>query len=261
MQNLRSPRAKTKAGVALLLTFAAGMVDIVGYLAIYHIFVAHMTGTTVRFGNKLVTADWAEVVKAGAIIFSFVAGSVIGRVVIEAAARTRFRRIASFTLTAEALLIAFCIWMGVLVLDTAHSPARPTATVCALLGLLAAAMGLQTATLTKIGPLTIHTTFVTGMLNKFGESVAQWSFWVHDEWKKNVQLWDVLRGSRQNTAFREAIFMMAIWVCYVSGSVVGTSLNPQWNIRSLYLPIAVLAAAAIVDQFRPLAVEEEKEQQ
>jgi hypothetical protein len=28
-------------------------------------------------------------------------------------------------------------------------------------------MGTQTATLTRIGPLTIHTTFVTGMLNKF----------------------------------------------------------------------------------------------
>jgi hypothetical protein len=34
------------------------------------------------------------------------------------------------------------------------------------LATLAAAMGIQTATLTGIGPLTAHTTFVTGMINK-----------------------------------------------------------------------------------------------
>jgi hypothetical protein len=36
----------TKSAIALLLTFAAGCVDIVGYLAIYQIFTANMTGAT-----------------------------------------------------------------------------------------------------------------------------------------------------------------------------------------------------------------------
>ncbi len=39
-----------KCAVAIILTFAAGCVDIVGYLSAYHVFTAHMTGNpdTVR---------------------------------------------------------------------------------------------------------------------------------------------------------------------------------------------------------------------
>ena len=41
----------TKAVVALAVTFVAGFVDIVGYLGIYHILTAHVTGTTVHTGR------------------------------------------------------------------------------------------------------------------------------------------------------------------------------------------------------------------
>ena len=41
-------------------------------------------------------------------------------------------------------------------------------------------MGLQTATLTRIGPLTIHTTFVTGMLNKFAQLLAHGMYHAYD---------------------------------------------------------------------------------
>lgn len=41
--------------MAVLLTFVAGWVDIVGYLAVYHLFTANMTGTTVHLGHDLIT--------------------------------------------------------------------------------------------------------------------------------------------------------------------------------------------------------------
>ena len=41
-----NPRTRAKSLVALLLTFAAGIIDIVGYITVYHLFVAHMTGNT-----------------------------------------------------------------------------------------------------------------------------------------------------------------------------------------------------------------------
>jgi uncharacterized membrane protein YoaK (UPF0700 family) len=121
-------------------------------------------------------------------------------------------------------------------------------------------MGLQTATLTRIGPLTIHTTFVTGMLNKLGQDVSHWLFWVHDEWRHGTQISAVLRRSPQHKAFREANFMFAIWLCYVGGAVVGTWTQSRWHIRALYVPVLVLVIAALVDRFRPLSVEEEIEQ-
>jgi hypothetical protein len=48
---------RTKAVVALVLTFAAGYVDIVGLLTIYNLFTAHMTGTTVHLGEATGRAE------------------------------------------------------------------------------------------------------------------------------------------------------------------------------------------------------------
>src|SRR5579872_4015450 len=87
-----------KMVVALLLTFASGLVDIIGYLGVFHFFTAHLTGTTVHLGSSLVNADWTDVVSAAVIVATFVIGSLIGRAIIEAASRKRMRRVASITL-------------------------------------------------------------------------------------------------------------------------------------------------------------------
>ncbi|HUC28906.1 MAG TPA: YoaK family protein [Candidatus Acidoferrum sp.] len=256
----QSAHTRTKALVALLLTFAAGIVDIVGYISVYHIFVAHMTGATVHFGSRIMMSDWAEAARAGATIFSFVAGSVIGRSVIEAASRRRKRTAASMTLLLEAVLIVVVVWIGRRVIDPGDLVVTPLGPVCLLLGLLAAAMGLQTATLTRIGPLTIHTTFVTGMLNKAAQAASEWFFWIHDEWKKRPSLVRLIRNTKDNSALRNSLFMAAIWCSYVIGSAAGTWLDRRQELEPLYLPVAILLIAIAVDQIWPLSVEEEREQ-
>jgi len=249
----QSARSKAKSAVALMLTFSAGMVDIVGYIALYHWFVAHMTGDTVHLGNQLVTGRWSDVEKAATIIGSFILGSILGRAVIEAGARKGQRAIASVTLLAEAALIFTFICIRSFALS---SDAIPGPTLLVLLALLAAAMGLQTATLTKIGPLTIHTTFVTGMLNKFAEAMSEWFFWLYDQRGTG----DAWHRSSHHRAFRNARFMALIWFSYMSGSVFGTWAYSHWSVWVLYLPVALLIVSAGIDQRRPLAIEEEKEQ-
>jgi uncharacterized membrane protein YoaK (UPF0700 family) len=255
-----SPRLKAKSIIALWLTFAAGIVDIVGYLAVYHTFVAHMTGDTVHLGNKLAIADWNEAAKPAAVIVSFIIGSIIGRAVIEAGARKHRRTVASVTLLAEVVLIMVFTWLGEPIAHPSQSQLISLRAVCGLLALLAAAMGLQTATLTRIGPLTVHTTFVTGMLNKFAQAVSEWLFWVHDELRGKARLAAILRASRQHSAFQSAYFVFAIWISYMVGAVAGTWMNSHWSLRTMYIPAAILFLAVAVDQFRPLSIEEEQEQ-
>ena len=249
----QSRRSRVKSAVALMLTFSAGIVDIVGYIAVYHWFVAHMTGDTVHLGNQLATGKWSEAEKGATVIGSFILGSIVGRAVIEAGARKRQRAIASITLLAEAAFIFAFICIRSFVVDSHETP---PATLLVLLALLAAAMGLQTATLTKIGPLTIHTTFVTGMLNKFAEAISEWFFWLYDQ-RQSGKRW---RGSSQHPAFRNAGFMALIWVSYMFGSVTGTWTYSHWSVWVLYLPVMVLIVSAAIDHWRPLALEEEKEQ-
>ncbi|HVO63886.1 MAG TPA: YoaK family protein [Terriglobales bacterium] len=255
-----SPRRKAKSAVALWLTFAAGIIDIIGYITVYHTFMAHMTGNTVHLGNKLALGDWSESAKAGCTILSFILGSVVGRAVIEAGARAHRRTVASFTLFTEALLVLGFAWLGRSVLHPGQSQGSPLSCVCGLLALLAAAMGLQTATLTRIGPLTVHTTFVTGMLNKFAQAISEWLFWVHDRWREEGSLRSVWHASRQHAALRNANFVFSIWLMYMTGAVAGTWMNSRWSLRAMYIPVAILLLSIVVDQFRPLSVEEEQDQ-
>lgn len=232
------------------------MVDIVSYLAVYHLFVAHMTGDTVHLGHYLVLGNLAQASRAGTVIGSFVLGSIAGRSIIEVGLRRKMRSVATIALLIEAGLILAPVWGT----PGAASQAQSIGTVYWMLAVLAAAMGMQTATLTRIGPLTIHTTFVTGMLNKLSQEVSRWLFWVHDEFRRRASWSDLLHGSKQHNSARNAAFMLGIWCCYLLGSLLGTWMSLRWSARSLYIPVALLGMAAVIDQVWPLSLEEEKDQ-
>jgi len=225
----------------LLLTFAAGFVDIVGYLAIYQTFTAHMTGATVHVAQNLVAAHWMDAVKAGCVVSAFLLGSVIGRTIIEIGTRVRMRSIASATLLIEAaLIVAVARW--------------PILPVMALLAMLAAAMGLQTATLTRVGSLTVHTTFVTGMLNKLAQLLSHAAFTTYD----------ILCGrpaaAMRQQHLRQAKFILSIWFLYLAGAAAGTWAKSVWGVRGLLFPAGTIAIAIVVDQVTPLSIEEEHDQ-
>lgn len=233
-------RKRIKAVVALLLTFAAGCVDIVGYLTFAHIFTAHLTGNTVHLGEWLIEARGPDAGKAAAIIAVFVGGSIVGRTAIEVGSRFRLRSVAMVTLVLEAALIATVLTAG-------------RSQIFSLL-MLAAAMGMQTATLTRIGSLTVHTTFVTGMLNKLAQLLSHVVFLSYD----------ALRGSRTAVAarlhaLRDARFIFGVWSFYVGGAAAGTFMKFRFGMRSLFLPGALVFILAIVDLISPLAVEEERD--
>jgi uncharacterized membrane protein YoaK (UPF0700 family) len=245
-EDAASSPISTKAIVALLLTFAAGYVDVVGYLALYQVFTANMTGNTVHFAINLLHSNWQDATLAGAMIPIFVAGSIVGRAIIEVGARNRIRRIASLTLSIEALLIGFAS------LAPPHTSATDIEIGC--LAALAFAMGIQTAALTRIGPLTIHTTFVTGMLNKLAQLISHSMFLAYDRLRGGKRLVDA-----QKKTHRQAFFIFSIWLTYLVGAIVGTMTEANFGLRSLLMPILLLVIAVVVDQVSPLSIREEQD--
>ncbi len=246
-EDAASSRITVKAAVALLLTFVAGYVDVVGYLALYQVFTANMTGNTVHFASNLVHARWQDALLAGSMIPIFVVGSVVGRAIIEVGARNRIRRIASLTLSIEALLIGFAS------LAPPHTSVPDIEIGC--LAALAFAMGTQTATLTRIGPLTVHTTFVTGMLNKLAQLMSHSMFLTYDRLRGEKRVIDAQKKARQ-----QALFMFSIWMAYFVGAIAGTSSEANFGLRSLVIPVVLLMIAVAVDQLSPLSLREEREQ-
>lgn len=256
----KSPRTQAKSIVALVLTFVAGYVDIVGALTVYNVFTAHMTGTTVRLGQQLVQRNWNAVAVGVIVIAAFIVGSVVGRAIIEAGSRLKIRHIGSITLALETLLLAALIPVGTQSLYVTASHAPSVRILCILLGVLAFAMGLQTATLTRIGPLTVHTTFVTGMLNKLAQLISHYLFYTYDLLNKSSHLEKAHLLTLRNAVARQARFIFAIWVVYLAGAACGTWLGLRWQLQSFYLPCCLLIGSVIVEQIEPLSLEEEQDQ-
>jgi uncharacterized membrane protein YoaK (UPF0700 family) len=256
------PRSKpqsnpSKSTVALLLTFVAGSVDVIGFLTLHHVFTAHVSGTTTHLGIDLAGHEWSEAVIAASVVAAFLLGSIIGRIIIEIGAQVSFRRIASVTLTIEALLLAAFVaeMQPGLLANGSFSVQR----ICWLLDALACAMGLQTATLTRIGPLTIHTTFVTGMLNKLSQLISHLLFETYDLHRASpTQKAHYLALRKTSTA--QTTFIAGIWILYLSGALAGALLDKHFGPPALYMGVALLACAIAVDWIRPLSLEEERDQ-
>jgi uncharacterized membrane protein YoaK (UPF0700 family) len=251
--------ARGKIAVALCLTSVGGFVDAVGYIALFEVFTANMSGNSVHVGMYLGRQDWPNLLRPLCAIVSYVVGMTLTRITMQIAGRKGIRRIASFTLAVEALLLVFfaratpAMHLGQIV--DLQSPAYYT-----LVALLAFAMGIQTATLTHIGALTVYTTFVTGTLTKLTESFTRVLFWSYDKLHEVKRLSHVVRLAPQQKDVREGAMMGSTWGCYVVGAAIGTLLKQKWELRALYLPVAVLFVFIVVDQLHPIDVEEEKHQ-
>lgn len=247
-----------KIAVALSLTAVGGFVDAVGYIALFEVFTANMSGNSIHVGMYLSQHNWMELLRPYCAIVSYVVGMTLTRIAVEAAGRARLRRIASFTLAVEALLLALfahatpAMHLGQIV--NQQSPAYFT-----LVALLAFAMGVQTATLTHIGALTIYTTFVTGTLTKLTESFTRALFWAWDHLRQAGAA-NFVRHATAQQDVREGTMLASTWLCYVLGAALGAVLKAKWELRALYIPVLVLVVFVLIDLFRPIDVEEEKHQ-
>jgi uncharacterized membrane protein YoaK (UPF0700 family) len=247
-----------KLAMALSLTVVGGFVDAVGYIALFQVFTANMSGNSVHIGMYLGRADWPNLLRPLCAIASYIVGMSFTRIAVELAGRSGIRRIASVTLAIEALLLALfahanpAMHLGQLV--NLNSPSYFT-----MVALLAFAMGVQTATLMHVGALTIYTTFVTGTLTKLTESFTRALFWFYDEFRR-TNLSHAARNIIAQRDVREGSVLAGTWTCYVLGAASGTLLKERWELRALYIPVVALAAFIVIDQFRPIGVDEERHQ-
>jgi uncharacterized membrane protein YoaK (UPF0700 family) len=107
------------------------------------------------------------------------------------------------------------------------------------LAILAAGLGLQTATITKAGSLNMYTAFITGTLTKFAKSLVTWWF----------------KGGEKPR--QDAIVLFGSWLCYLFGAMLGIEAEWAQPVRALLWPIGVLILLVGFDLVRPLPVEED----
>jgi uncharacterized membrane protein YoaK (UPF0700 family) len=95
------------------------------------------------------------------------------------------------------------------------------------------AMGLQNATLTRAGGLSLRTTHVTGTISRLAESLAQL----------------VRTGSRQER--RRVLFLSGLLLAYLAGAICATMALAAFDQRALLIPAGALACWIALGQRQP----------
>lgn len=241
--------------VATLLTCIAGFVDAVGFLTFARVYTANMSGNSVALGIALNQQQWATCLLRFWPILLYVIGLIFGRTLIEIGARHQTRRIASVAFGCEIVLLALVALSG----QAAHIP-RGSAWQYIGVALLSCAMGIQNSALTKFSSLTLHSGFVTGTLLKFTEQLVAYGTWFFDKLRRGKPLPEAIIQSGKEKSFRLSLFLALTWSAYVIGAVAGTWGKSFIESRALIAPIAGLLLLVALDLFKPLAVQEERQQ-
>lgn len=255
MEPIKPSQRLGKSLIAVALSWGAGLVDVVGYLVLDHAFVAHMTGNTVSTVLHGLEHNWPTMLHRGAPIPAFFIGLLVGEIVLEAARRRKSRCVASHALWIEAVCLAAFVGCG-LALFGANSKVAATSLASFLLLLIpiAAAMGIQSAALRKVGALTIFTTFITGTLTKLANDVADYIFWFRDQTRGGffLHVGQAIRLSPQQECFQAVVLLTALYCAYAGGALSGVLGFHHWGVAIVSAPLLLVLLAILVDQLHPL---------
>ena len=240
--------------VAPALAAVAGFIDAVGFITLRGLFVAHMSGNSVKFGVSAGHGSLSAAAPAGIAVVLFVVGVAIGTVAAELAARRRIPSLAATVLTLQAALILAFMLYGETILVGAHVRGRSLSGFYVLAALGVLSMGMQTAALRQLAGRTISTTYVTGVLTSLTQETTNYLFWLRDGQARDERhsfLGRVLKlGSRIDS--RDRILVLgAVWIAYVAGGVLGSFFDSKIELWSLVAPLTVLLTLVSIDLWRP----------
>ncbi len=216
-------RPKPPAAIAaVVLTCVAGYVDAIGYLRLGSIYLANMSGNSVSVGIHAARLDGYEVWRHGWPILSYVIGLLSSRILVSWGAHRRRTWVISAAFAIECAALAAFLAIG-----------RGTIGVF----LVALAMGVQAATLSRFNGVSIYTSFVTGSLVKMAAAAAD-VFW--DAIQKGI------RAAFVETRSWQAAWYAANWIGYLAGAIAATLLLERIGARAAAAAVAVIAGFAVV---------------
>ena len=220
------PEERVQTDLACLLAWVGGGVDAVGFLVLFGLFTAQMSGNSTAMGAMLGQGHWREGLIRAYPIGVFVAGSAIGAWVMEAERRKEGRGAFGAVLAFEALLLIVFWALGSSVMRGGVLRPSHGGAFFALAGLPSFAMGMQSVTLRKVGGLSVGTTYITGTLSGLAQNGVKFL------------------ARRDESDGKNARVGAAVWSAYLAGAVVSSFAETHWLLGALALSIAALLVAA-----------------
>lgn len=242
-------RIGSKYLVVLLLAWVGGFVDAIGFMTLYKLFTAHMSGNSVEFGVAIGTGVWTTVLQKGVPIAAFVIGVGIGTITNELSHRGNARSTVAAPLAIEAVLLAaYLAWSDTHLTPggTIGSPTQAGYYVAALF--LVVAMGIQSSTLRRAGGERVQTTYVTELLTKFAEVLVGWLFWAVDQRSTEEPDTD---STERRRLHREVIVLGGVWLIYSTGGICGALTHLHITTWAPVPPLVVITALLLFELWSP----------
>ena len=230
------------AAVAVVLSAVAGYIDALGWALLSQVYVANMSGNTVALGRAVAHRDLGEAAARIWPIVTFTLGLFASELIYELVRRRGRQSSAGWTLGLEAAAVAF-----VAILPWPAAPSTSGITYYLPTGLLCVAMGLQNATLIRIGASSVYTTHVTGNLTRLAREGAHALPWIHDPAGSAES-----GGPGKQRSKRRVALMTAVWVAYAIGAVLGSIAADHWNRPGAVGAVVVLMVLVAIDAFAPI---------
>jgi uncharacterized membrane protein YoaK (UPF0700 family) len=219
-----------KLWVPIVLAWAAGFVDSLGFVALSHEFTSHMSGNAAATGAELGSGNFREALIIGSAIPGFVLGVCAG-VAIDLLARRRNARGSFFpVLLLECGLLA--CFIAVAAADI-YPVTKGSLRFFLLVECLSVAMGLQASVLRCARDVKVSTTFVTGMLTNTAEEFTRFLLLPKED------------PAREQSGFHAALFG-GIFLAFMVGGVGGAVGHHRMGAWALGAPLVVLLMLAMV---------------
>lgn len=168
-----APRPSLPQGlVASLLSAVAGYVDTAGFIGLFGLFTAHVTGNLVTVGAALAWQQ-GEGAVARLLMLPVFMLAVAGAVVVAGVLRARGRPILAPLLWLEAAALGLFLLAGVL-LGPSIAQARGGGAILIVGAAGVVAMGIQNALMREVLTRSAPTTMMTGNVTQFTIDLTQW---------------------------------------------------------------------------------------
>lgn len=205
---------------ALVLGATAGYVDIVGFVMLFGLFAAYMSGNTALAGRDLGLGEVGTALARLIPVLAFVVFALLAFTLTHFRLR-RGRATLRPLLAIESALLVVVMLIGTHWYD--RGSLRPESLEYYALALIAVgAMAFQAVAVRKVAGTGVRTTFITAMLVAFAEDTVAW-------WTQ-----------RDDAARHRARIHGGIAVCYLVGASAGAFVADRWELWSLVVPVVAL---------------------
>lgn len=214
---------KHNLGIASLLSFVAGLVNVAGFLAVQKL-TTNITGHFAYLIDEVFKLEWWQGLVYFLYIFFFFLGSFTSNLLIEIATRKHSKISYQIPVFLESFILFVLAVFG-----TEITRENPDALAFTLLF----SMGLQNALVTKISKATVRTTHLTGLFTDLGIELSQLFFYKLPEQQKQL---------------RSSVKLRLTIICFFFlGGLTGGVFYSYIQLKVLILAAVVLISTIVYD--------------